>query len=232
MSTHPAAPESAPPAAPDSTEPAAPAPEFAVLSASARRHAATPALEFDVTVSEPGGHQVFAIALTSQIMIEPARRTYDADTHERLVELFGPPERWGATTRSLVWDRVAVLVGSFVGSTTFRVPVPCSFDLELVAAKYFYSLPGGEVPLAFNFNGTVYYRGEDGRLQMALVPWSASAEFRLPVATWRELIDHYHPNGGWAPLSHDTLDALLREKARRGLPTLDACVRELLDPGR
>ena len=51
--------------------------------------------------------------------------------------------------------------------------MPCSYDMELVAAKYFYSLPGGEVPLAFNFNGTIYYRGDDGRLQMSLVPWSA-----------------------------------------------------------
>ena len=46
-------------------------------------------------------------------------------------------------------------------------------DLELVAAKYFHSLPDGEVPLGFNFNGTIHYRGDDGRLQMSLVPWSA-----------------------------------------------------------
>lgn len=205
-----------------------PEPRFTVLSAAPRRHAAAPVLEFDVTVSEPTGRHVFTIALSAQIMIEPARRTYDSETHARLVELFGPPERWGATTRSLVWERVDVLVGSFVGSTTFRVPVPCSFDLELVAAKYFYSLADGEVPLAFNFNGTVYYRGEDGRVQMGPVPWSASAEFRLAVSTWRELIEHYYPNGGWAPLHADTLAALQREKARRGLPTLDACVSELL----
>ena len=212
--------------------PRAPEPEFAVVSASPRRHAAAPALEFDVTATEPLGHQVFAIALSAQIMIEPARRTYDDETHERLVELFGPPERWGATTRSLVWDHVETLVGSFVGSTTFRLPVACSFDLELVAAKFFYSLPGGDVPLAFNFNGTIYYRGADGRLQMSLVPWSASAEFRLPVSTWRELIEHHYPGGAWAPVQTDTLDALLREKARRGLPTIDACVRALLEGGR
>ena len=53
--------------------------------------------------------------------------------------------------------------------------------MEVASSKYLYGLPDGEVPLAFNFNGTVHYRGDDGRLQMSLVPWSCSAEFRLPV---------------------------------------------------
>ena len=81
--------------------PVAPEPEFQVLGASGRRHAAVPALDFDVHVSEPGGRAVYAIALSAQIMIEPARRAYDAETRERLVELFGAPERWATTTRSL-----------------------------------------------------------------------------------------------------------------------------------
>jgi len=209
--------------------PVAPEPEFQILAAAGRRHAATPALEFDVHVSEPGGRQVYAIALSAQIMIEPARRTYDAETREKLVELFGAPERWATTTRSLVWHQADVLVPAFTGSTTFRVPVPATFDMEVASAKYLYGLPDGEVPLAFNFNGTVHYRGDDGRLQMSLIPWSCSAEFRLPVAAWRELIEHYYPRTGWISLQEATLRALQREKARRALPTLDACVAELLD---
>ena len=122
-------------------------PEFQVLDASAPRHAAVPMLEFDVHVSEPSGRQVYMIALTAQVMIEPARRDYDDAARERLVELFGAPERWAVTTRSLLWARIDVLVPTFTGSTTFRVPIECSYDLELVAAKYFYSLPSGEVPL-------------------------------------------------------------------------------------
>src|SRR4029079_15963983 len=125
------------------------------------------------------------------------------------------------TTRSLMWTQVATLVPAFTGSTTFRLPVECSYDHELVAAKYFHSLSDGEVPLAFNFNGTVHYRGDDGRLQMALVPWSRSAQFRMPVSVWRELIDHYYPQTGWIGLRTETLDALAREKARRGAPTFD-----------
>jgi hypothetical protein len=208
--------------------PVAPQPEFQVLSAAGRRHSAVPALEFDVHVTEPTGRQVYAIALTAQVMIEPARRDYDAGTRANLVELFGAPERWATTTRNLVWHQADVLVPAFIGATTFRVAVPCSFDMEVAAAKYLYGLADGEVPLAFNFNGTVHYRGDDGRLQMSLVPWSCTVEFRLPVSTWRELVEHYYPRTGWVALSADTLEALQRVKAERGLPTFDACVAELL----
>jgi len=214
------------------TPPVAPEPEFQVLGATGRRHAAVPALDFDVHVSEPGGRQVYAIVLTAQVMIEPARRSYDAETRERLVELFGSPERWATTTRSLVWHQADAVVPAFTGSTTFRLALPASFDMEVASSKYLYGLPDGEVPLAFNFNGTVHYRGDDGRLQLSLVPWSCSADFRMPVSIWRELIDHYYPKSGWIALRDETLLALQREKAGRALPTLDACVAALLEEQR
>jgi hypothetical protein len=50
----------------------------------------------------------------------------------------------------------------------------------------------------------------------------------MPVATWRDLIHHYYPATGWIALREETLLALQREKAERALPTLDACVAELL----
>jgi hypothetical protein len=214
--------------APEHHGPTAPEPVFEVLGASGRRHAAVPALDFEVHVSEPAGRRVYLIALTAQVMIEPARRSYEAATHEALIELFGPPERWAVTTRSLLWHKADVLVPTFTGSTTFRIPVPCTYDFELAAAKYFYSLPDGEVPLAFNLNGTVFYE-EAGRLQMSLVPWSCSAEFRMPVATWRDLVEHYYPHTGWVTLQDSTLAALHEEKRNRRLPTVDATVAQLLE---
>ena len=207
----------------------APEPEFRVLGATGRLYAAAPVLDFDVHVTEPGGRQVYAIALTAQVMIEPARRAYDAETREQLVELFGAPERWATTTRSLLWHQADALVPAFTGSTTFRLAVPASLDMEVATSKYLYGLRDGEVPLAFNFNGTIHYRGRDGRLQMSLVPWACSVEYRLPVSVWRELIEHYYPGSGWIALREETLRALQREKARRGLPTLDACVAALLE---
>jgi len=52
-------------------------------------------LAIDLQVSEPNGRQVYMIALTIQLMIEPARRSYDDATRERLVELFGATRALG-----------------------------------------------------------------------------------------------------------------------------------------
>ena len=92
------------------------------------------------------------------------------------------------------------------------------YDLEVAAAKYLHSLPDGEAPLALHFNGTVYYPGEDGGLQMVLVPWSKSIDFRMPVSVWRETIAHYYPGTAGSRSAHETLEALQRAKldARAG----------------
>jgi hypothetical protein len=218
-------------AGPDLAAPAAPEPEFAVLGARPVKYAAAPMLALDLQISEPSGRQVYMIALTIQVMIEPARRTYDGPTRERLVELFGEPERWAVTTRSLVWSQLDVVVPAFTGSTTVAVPIACNYDLEVAAAKYLHSLPDGEAPLALHFNGMVYYRGDDGGLQMVLIPWSNSIEFRMPVSVWSETIEHYYPNTGWIALRSQTIETLQREKVTRGLVTVDALVCDLLDGG-
>jgi hypothetical protein len=211
---------------------AAPDPDFSVVGVRSVRYAAAPMLALDLQVSEPSGRQVYMIALTIQLMIEPARRTYDDETRDRLVELFGPPERWAVTTRSLVWSQLDVVVPAFTGSTTVAVPIPCNYDLEVTAAKYLHALPDGEAPLALHFNGMIYYPGDDGGLQMVLVPWTRSVDFRMPVAVWAETIEHYYPNTGWVGLRSETLEALQRMKVDRGLATFDACVAELLSEAR
>lgn len=205
-----------------------PEPEFAVVGIRQVRYAAAPMLALDLQVSEPSGRHVYMIALKVQLMIEPARRRYDDATRARLTELFGPPERWATTTRSLVWDQLDVLVPAFTGSTTVIVPISCHYDLELAASKYLHALVDDEAPLALHFNGTIYYRAPDGGLQMVLVPWNKSIDFRMPVSVWRETIEHYYPNTAWLAVRSETLAALQDQKLARGLATLDACLQALL----
>ena len=219
-------------ASPPPGEPArstAPEPEFEVLGVRSMRHAAAPALILDLGVSEPEGRAVYMIALTVQLMIEPARRRYDDAEHARLAGLFGPPERWAVTTRSLIWAQLDVVVPAFTGTTTVAIPIPCSYDLEVASAKYLRSLVGGEAPLALHFNGVVYYRGDDGGLQMTLIAWSRSVDFRMPVSVWRDTIEHYYPNTGWVGLRSETIAALERRRVDSAHATIDACVRDLLE---
>jgi hypothetical protein len=216
------------PADQTASAPVGPEPEFEVLGVRPVRHAAAPTLALDLNVTEPGGRQVYMIALSIQLMLEPARREYDGPTRERLSGLFGAPERWSVTTRSLVWAQLDVVVPAFTGSTTVAVSLPCSYDLELAAAKYLHALPGGEVPLALHFNGMVYYPDARGGLQMVLIPWSRSAVYRMPVSVWRQTVEHYYPDTGWVGLGSGTLLALERERVARGLPTYDACLQSLL----
>jgi len=206
-----------------------PEPEFAIEGAAHLAFAATPTMVFAASAIEPSRHAIQSIALSVQVMIDPARRGYDPDTRERLAELFGPPASWTPSTQGLAWTRVAAQVPGFTGSTTFALELPCTYDLEVAAAKYFYALADGFVPLSFHFSGTVFYRGSDGRLQVVPVPWSSSAQFQMPVATWRAMIAEHYPGGGWIRISDETLAALNARRAARGLPSFDACIEELLD---
>jgi len=205
-----------------------PEPEFAVLSAAHLAFAAAPTMVFSVTATEPSGAEIQSMALSVQVMIDPARRGYDEATRDRLAELFGPPASWAPSTQGLSWARVSAAVPAFEGHTIFPLELQCTYDLEVAAAKYFYAIDDGVVPLSFHFYGTVFYAAAGGRLQMTPVPWSSSAQFGMPIAAWRAMIAEHYPGGGWIRLGADTLAALNARRAERGL-TFDHCVHELLD---
>ncbi len=208
--------------------PPADEPSFTVLDVESVAFAATPTLRFHLHVSDPAGRAVHAIALSTQIQIQPAKRVYDADTKARLVELFGAPERWAATTHPFQWARIEALVPGFTGATSFAVEVPCSYDLEVASAKYFHGLRDGLVPLTFHFSGMVLYHGERDHLQVVPVPWSCHAEWKMPITAWRTAMDEQYPGGGWVRLAPETLDCLAAHKVARGLRTFDDTVMNLL----
>ena len=205
----------------------APGLQIEVLGAEPGLHLASPTLIFTLRAREPSARQVYMVALSAQIHIDPGLRTHDDETRELLVDLFGAPERWAATTTSIVWARVEALLPSFGSEAEFKLPVPCTYDLEVASAKYLDALPDGEVALGFHFSGRIFYRGDDGRLQIVLAPWT-SASFRLPVAIWRQTIDLHYPGSGFIRLGNETLRALRRHQSRLGVPTFDAAVSDLL----
>jgi hypothetical protein len=208
--------------------PVAPEPDFTITGVAHQAFAAAPTMVFAAVASDPSGAQVRSMALNVQIMIDPAKRGYDDETRSRLAVLFGPPASWTPSTSGLAWARVATGVPGFTGSTTFAIEVPCTYDLEVAAAKYFYAIPGGEVPLSFHFSGNVFFAGPTGALQVAPVAWSNTAVFRMPITAWRAMIAEHYPGGGWIRIDDETLAALQRRRSARGLPSFDACLAELL----
>jgi hypothetical protein len=202
--------------------------EFKVEGAEVLEFAAVPSLLFKLRIENLEEEPIRSVALNTQIRIATAQRHYEPAEQERLLEVFGEPHRWGNTLRSLLWTHTTLQVPRFSGSTVADMPVPCTYDLEVVAAKYFYALEEGEVPLEFLFSGSVFYAGQGGWLQTARISWEKEAEFRLPVRLWKEMMDHYFPNSAWIRLHRDAFDRLYDYKVRRGFPTWETAIEALL----
>jgi hypothetical protein len=203
---------------------------FRVAGAASLAHAVSPHLGFSLEINdvEVPAVPIPAVALRCQIRIEPTRRRYQASEQERLLDLFGEPERWGRTLRGMLWTHASLIVPPFTGRTVVELPVPCSFDFNVAATKYFAALADGEVPLSLLFSGTIFHEDEEGALQVAPISWEKEADFRLPVQVWKEMMDVYYPNSAWLSLRKDIFDRFYQYKMRRGLPTWEHALESLL----
>jgi hypothetical protein len=200
---------------------------FAVEGAEAVAFAAAPTISFDLRLESD--RPVRSVTLNVQLRIVPTARGYDPGEEARLVELFGTPERWGETLRGFLWTQATLVVPPFAGSTVAQLPVACTYDLEVAAAKYLQALGDGEVPLELLFSGTVFYLGDGDLLRAAQIPWEAEARYRLPVSVWQQAIENHFPGSAWLRLRRDVFDRLVAFKAARTLPTWEDVITELLD---
>jgi hypothetical protein len=185
---------------------------------------------FTVRIAETTGTPVHAIALRCQIRIEPQRRRYTPAEAQRVADLFGDTSRWADTLKPMQFAMVPAMVPGFTGATEIDLPVPCSYDLEIASTRYFQALDDGDIALLLLYSGTAFLKHGNG-FSVEQVPWSAESSYRLPVATWREMVDRDFPNSGWIRCSRETIDALGRFKSRHALPTWDATIEALLASG-
>jgi hypothetical protein len=204
---------------------------FKIESAQAVAHAAAPLLNFSLHISDAQSDSkqlIHAIALRCQVRIEPGRRKYTPGEQESLLDLFGAPPRWGQTLRTMLWAHAGIVVPPFTGSTLVELPVPCTTDFNLAAAKFFYALEDDQAPLCFLFSGTIFYAGEDQSMQIAQIPWEKESSFRLPVKIWKQMMEMYYPNMAWLCLRKDAFEKLYQYKSRRSLPTWEGAIESLL----
>ena len=189
---------------------------FTVLDIGPEPYAAAPNLLARLRITESTSEPVHTIALRCQVQIDPRRRAYSGQEKTDLADLFGAPSRWGETLRPVQWMQTSTMVPGFTGAVEVNLPLPCTYDFDVAAAKYLQTLDGDDVPLTLLFNGTVFTRGVSG-FGVEQIPWHLEASYRMPVRVWRELMDAHFPNTGWIRLDRETLRRLGRFRSARAL---------------
>jgi hypothetical protein len=202
---------------------------FQILGVEAVARALSPLFHFKLRVKTTSENEaVEALILQAQIQIQAPQRSYSSVEREKLVELFGQPDQWQRTLRNRLWGHAHTTSSGFIHQTELILAVPCTFDLNIAATKYFFALSGGEVSLLFLFSGTVFYLAEGGRLQVQRLSWDKECQFALPVAVWESLMEQHYPNSAWLLLQRDVFERLYAYKRRNGYPSWEQVMEELL----
>jgi hypothetical protein len=203
--------------------------DFKVTGIESGQRGVAPLLHFMLEISNsPETETIQSIMLQAQIQIQATQRAYNPSEKEKLKELFGKPEDWGQTLRTRLFAHANAVVPQFTGLTKTVLAVPCTFDFQVAATKYFYALEEGEVPLLFLFSGTIFYVAPDGRLQIQKISWDKECVYRMPVQVWRQMMDHHYPDSSWIALRRDLFDRLYELRRREGLATWDEVIERLV----
>jgi Family of unknown function (DUF6084) len=202
---------------------------FQIEDAEPISFAVAPSLSFKLKLTNGDPEEMIqSVALRCQIQIEVTRRKYEPREQERLTDLFGEPERWSRTLRPMLWTHASVMVPPFQGETIVDLQVPCTFDFNVAATKYFAGLDDGEVPLNFMFSGSIFYESDIRGLQVEQIPWDRETRYRLPVRIWKAMMEIYYPNTAWLCLRRDVFDRLSQYKMQQGIPTWEETLERLI----
>ena len=193
-------------------------------------HAAAPLIALKLRITNlPADEAIHTLTLRCQVQIEPAKRRYVAQEQEKLLDLFGTPERWSRTVQAAAVDEYQRWRSpALPDNVLVDLELPCTFDFNVAATKYFHALDAGDIPICVMFSGTVFYQGPDGALQVAQVPWDREANFRLPVSVWKEMMEMHFPNTSWLCLRRDVFEQLYEYKVRHGIPTWEQAISRAL----
>ncbi len=209
---------------------------FSVLAAEPKLHCASPTIRFVLQISHPevskdpersvsaernasrrarpegAEERIEAIILRTQIRIEPQWRTYTDAEKPLLNDLFGTPDRWDKTLHALAWADVPVMVPAFTGETQVDVNVPCTYDFDVTATRFFSALESGSIPLRFLFSGSIFRSGEEA-FSVERVSWSSECAYRMPYEVWRDTMRAYYGDSVLLRIDRETFEHLQRIRA-------------------
>ncbi len=180
---------------------------------------------FQIRIENTSLERIQAIALETRVFIEPPERHLTGRDMDHLNDLFGESSHWADASKPLAWSRATAIVPPFSGSTRFDLELPCSFDFNIAATKYFYGLEESYAPLRFDFTGTIF--GERQTEQLAA---GIRAKFAMPVTAWVDLMDAYYPHSMWLRLPRQVFQRMNQYKVENHIPTWEDVLERLI-PG-
>jgi Family of unknown function (DUF6084) len=198
---------------------------FSVVDAQAKQNAASPTIVFQLRVSTEA--PVDALVLRAQLRIEPQWRAYDPEEQALLGDLFGTPDRWHATLRTFSWADVSLVVPGFSDEIETEITVPCTYDFDQAATRFFDVLHSGAIPVRFLFSGPVFRSARTG-FMTERIPWSSECAYRMPVSVWHEAMRACYGDDALIRISLETLEKLRRYRALSSAATWDEVLERLM----
>jgi hypothetical protein len=198
---------------------------FSVVDAQAKQHAASPTISFRLHVS--AAEPVDALVLRAQLRIEPQWRMYDQEEQSLLGDLFGTPDRWHATLRTFSWTDVSLVVPGFDDEIETEISVPCTYDFDQAATRFFDALHSGAIPVRFLFSGPIFRSARTGFITER-ISWSSECTYRMPVGVWHDAMRACYGDDALIRINLETLEKLRRYRALSGASTWDEVLERLM----
>ncbi len=186
-------------------------------------HAAAPLLSFKIRIVSSQVDRIHALVLDCKIQVEALPNPPAKFVRDHLEELFGEPSEWAESSHAMPWARASAVVPAFSGGTRCEIEVPCSFDFNVAATKYFYGLEAASAPLQFEFTGTVFTD-----LRASSIAPAKQVRFALPMRVWSDLMDAHYPESMWLRLPRRVFQRLSRYKAENRIPNWEDVLERLL----
>ena len=124
----------------------------------------------------------------------------------RFVRRAGPLEPHAAHDAVDARERV---VPPFSGETIVDLPVPCTFDFNVAATKYFTASQTARCRWRCYSAARFSIATPEGGLQVDANPLGQrGAAIRCRSRIWQEMMDVYYPNGAWLRLRRDVFERL------------------------
>ena len=204
---------------------------FAVLDVAPEPYTVSPVLTVRVGVTAGGPAASRPGARDRAALPGPHRAAAPVVLRRRSGRPDGPVrarERWANTQRTFLWQHCTAMVPGIHRQHDATLPLDCTYDFEVAAAKYLHALRDGACR-SNSCSAERFSSNSERGFSVQQVPWDREDRYDMPVGVWRDLIAQHYPNSGWMRLSHETIAELAGYKSGRGLLDFDQAITSLLD---